>query len=44
MPETKIGFNNFIRLFTDVGASYFLPRLPNKIGYYLAITGERLKE
>jgi len=33
MPEASIGF------FTDIGSSYFLPRLKNKIGYYLAITG-----
>ena len=35
MPEVGIGF------FPDVGASYFLPRLPNKTGLYLALTGAR---
>lgn len=37
MPETQIGF------FADVGGSYFLPRLPGKLGTYLALTGRRLK-
>lgn len=37
MPETGIG------LFPDVGASYFLPRLPGAIGMYLGLTGARLK-
>jgi len=37
MPEARIGF------FCDVGGSYFLPRLPKNFGYYLALTGERLK-
>jgi len=36
MPETQIGF------FSDVGGSYFLPRLPGKLGAYLALTGRRL--
>lgn len=36
MPETAIGF------FPDVGASHFLPRLPGRIGLYLALTGVRL--
>lgn len=36
MPETAIGF------FPDVGGSYFLPRLPGKLGLYLALTGYRL--
>nr|BAN20560.1 crotonobetainyl-CoA-hydratase, putative [Riptortus pedestris] len=36
MPETAIG------LFPDVGASYFLPRLPGQIGMFLALTGNRL--
>ena len=36
MPETAIG------LFPDVGASYFLNRLPGQLGMYLALTGERL--
>ncbi|MDA8561719.1 enoyl-CoA hydratase/isomerase family protein [Gammaproteobacteria bacterium] len=33
MPETSIGF------FPDVGGSYFLSRIPNKIGVYLGLTG-----
>ncbi len=37
MPETGIG------LFPDVGGSYFLSRLPGKIGLYLALTGARMK-
>jgi enoyl-CoA hydratase/carnithine racemase len=37
MPETAIGF------FTDVGGSYFLPRLPRHLGMYLGLTGARLK-
>ncbi len=37
MPETGIG------LFPDVGASYFLPRLPGALGTYLGLTGARLK-
>lgn len=36
MPEARIGF------FTDAGASYFLPRCPGKIGYYLALTGNSI--
>lgn len=36
MPETKIGF------FPDVGASFFLPRMPGGVGTYLALTSERL--
>ncbi|OQV22370.1 3-hydroxyisobutyryl-CoA hydrolase, mitochondrial [Hypsibius exemplaris] len=36
MPETAIGF------LTDVGGSYFLPRLPGNLGLYLALTGDRL--
>ncbi len=35
MPEVGIGF------FPDVGATYFLPRLPGRIGTYLALTGSR---
>ena len=37
MPEGKIGF------FTDVGACYFLSKMRNNIGYYLAMTSDRLK-
>lgn len=37
MPETQIG------LFPDVGGSYFLPRLSGRLGWYLALTGYRLK-
>ena len=33
MPETMIGF------FPDVGATYYLSRLPNAVGTYLALTG-----
>lgn len=35
MPETQIGF------FPDVGGSHFLPRLPDNVGRYLALTGAR---
>ena len=35
MPEVGIGF------FPDVGATYFLPRLPGKTGMYFALTGGR---
>ncbi|XP_054418612.1 3-hydroxyisobutyryl-CoA hydrolase, mitochondrial isoform X2 [Pteronotus mesoamericanus] len=37
MPETAIG------LFPDVGGGYFLPRLQGKLGYFLALTGFKLK-
>lgn len=37
MPETQIG------LFPDVGGSYFLPRMSGRLGWYLALTGIRLK-
>jgi enoyl-CoA hydratase len=36
MPEVGIGF------FPDVGATFFLPRLPAALGIYCALTGERL--
>ena len=35
MPEVGIGF------FPDVGASWLLPRLPHRIGVFLAVTGLR---
>jgi enoyl-CoA hydratase len=35
MPEVSIGF------FPDVGATWFLPRLPGELGTYCALTGER---
>jgi enoyl-CoA hydratase len=37
MPEVGIGF------FPDVGATWFLPRMPGETGTYCALTGERLK-
>jgi enoyl-CoA hydratase len=36
MPEVGIGF------FPDVGGTFFLPRLPGRLGIYCALTGERL--
>jgi enoyl-CoA hydratase len=36
MPEVAIG------LFTDVGSTFFLNRCPSYIGYYLAVTGQRI--
>ena len=35
MPETAIGF------FPDIGATFFLPRLPGRLGEYLGLTGLR---
>ena len=37
MPETGIG------MFPDVGGSFVLPRLKSALGFYLALTGARLK-
>ena len=37
MPETAIGF------FPDIGATYFLPRLPGQVGTYLGLTGLRMQ-
>jgi enoyl-CoA hydratase len=37
MPEVGIGF------FPDVGATWFLPRLPGEMGTWLALTGEPLE-
>ncbi|GAB05356.1 hypothetical protein GOAMR_34_00220 [Gordonia amarae NBRC 15530] len=37
MPETAIGF------FPDIGATYFLPRLPEGVGLWLGLTGARLR-
>jgi enoyl-CoA hydratase len=36
MPETGIG------LFPDVGATYFLPRCPGRMGLYMGLTGARI--
>lgn len=36
MPEVGIGF------YPDVGATYFLPRLPQRAGTWLALTGARI--
>jgi enoyl-CoA hydratase len=36
MPETGIGF------YPDVGGTYFLSRLPYKMGFYLGLTGVRI--
>ncbi len=35
MPEVGIGF------FPDIGATWFLPRMPGEMGTYCALTGER---
>jgi enoyl-CoA hydratase len=37
MPEVGIGF------FPDVGATFVLPRMPDQIGTWVALTGDRLK-
>ncbi|CAI5757553.1 unnamed protein product [Candida verbasci] len=37
MPEMDIGF------FPDVGTTFFLPRLDDKLGYYIALTSSVLK-
>jgi enoyl-CoA hydratase len=37
MPETAIGF------FPDIGATFFLPRLPGQLGAYLGLTGARMQ-
>ena len=37
MPETGIG------LFPDVGGGWYLPRIPEHIGLWLALTGARIK-
>ncbi len=37
MPETAIGF------FPDVGATYYLSRIPGRMGIYLGLTGTKLK-
>ncbi len=37
MPEVGIGF------FPDVGATWFLPRMPGQLGTWCALTGDRLK-
>ena len=36
MPETAIGF------FPDIGATFFLPRLPGALGVYLGLSGLRV--
>ncbi len=36
MPEVGIGF------FPDIGATWFLTRMPGELGIYCALTGERL--
>lgn len=37
MPETAIGY------FNDAGSSFFLSKLKNNLGFYLGLTGARLK-
>jgi enoyl-CoA hydratase/carnithine racemase len=36
MPETAIG------MFPDIGATFFLPRLPGELGVFLGLTGARV--
>ncbi|WP_407290685.1 enoyl-CoA hydratase/isomerase family protein [Stutzerimonas zhaodongensis] len=36
MPEVGIGY------FPDVGGSYFLSRLPNRLGFYMGLTGNHV--
>lgn len=36
MPETGIGF------FPDIGGTYFLPRLPGYLGFYLGLIGAKI--
>lgn len=36
MPETGIGF------LPDIGATFFLPRLPGELGMYMALTGAQI--
>ena len=36
MPETAIG------MFPDIGATFFLPRLPGELGAFLGLTGSRV--
>lgn len=36
MPEATVGF------FPDVGATWFLPRMPGRIGLYLGLSGNRI--
>lgn len=38
MPEVGIGF------FPDVGATYALPRLTGRMGTYIALTGDRIRQ
>jgi enoyl-CoA hydratase len=37
MPEVSIGF------FPDVGATWFLPRMPGELGAWCALTGDRIR-
>jgi enoyl-CoA hydratase len=37
MPEVNIGF------FPDIGATWFLPRMPGQFGTWCALTGDRLR-